>query len=82
MADVIQTLKKIKDQLAQAQQEATRAEVEHERAVASRKRALDVLKTEFGVSSLEEAEKLQELLSSELEEKIAELEAALEGLSA
>lgn len=70
----------LKKKLAQMQQEEAQAEVLRQNAIKSRNEALSKLKEQFGVSSLEEAKKLEEAKQEEFKLNLKKLDEALDKL--
>lgn len=77
MDDLEKTLKNLKEQSEKVSQAVLRAELRAEHALKERNEALDTLREEFNMSSLEEAENSLKVLREDLTRKIAEAEKKL-----
>ncbi len=78
MADIEDKIREIRTRISQANARTARAQVEKEAAQKRLADATDVLKNEFGVSSIADAKALLGTMREDLQALIADAEAKLE----
>lgn len=79
-ADLERQVATLTDALGAARRNRARADAEHDAAAARATEARELLKAEFGVSTVEEAKAMLAGLEAELGEQVAALRAALEAM--
>lgn len=76
------TLKNLRARISAATQEEARASVARDNALKNREKALSDLEAKFGVTSVEEADKLLKELKKELKKTVDKIEDSLDKLDA